>query len=538
MAAKVVLITGCSAGGIGFSLAEAFAAQGCKVYATARNVDRTKGFTHPNIDTLSLDVKSDEDVRRVVDTIIEREGKIDIVVNNAGVGCHGPLLELPLDVIRDAYETNVLSILRVSKAAFPHMASRKQGLFINISSITGSYPTPWSGGYASTKAAVTSISQTLQMECRPFNINVMLVAPGGIKSNIASNYASKFSLAPTTLYARFLPNIVERIAVSQGSGSMPTDVFASRVVNEALAKTPRFYLSIGASTTLYKIFAWLPRLFVLNFLWERFSRKLPSTSCHDINLDEIRKQLPRLDESLYELNEEEEAFYKQQTGIQDDEELKRHIIAVQTEAYVVVGNDAFKAVADGYPLENVVASDLYQGFWDAGLKLFKRTPETYPVPFIAGDVFDHANLEPVPVFTAASPPTTPRPVLKDLTSLNPLRGHLSAIHASAFFHLFQEDKQLELARALACLLSSEPGSMIFGQHGGLPEKGFRAMSTSTHQMFCHSPDSWRELWDGVIFEKGTVRVDADIVSSGRGDTMQRLYPDVKWYRLNWSVTRL
>ncbi|TFY73288.1 hypothetical protein EWM64_g10724 [Hericium alpestre] len=301
---------------------------------------------------------------------------------------------------------------------------------------------------------------------------------------------------------------------------------------------------------------------------------------HLTNLHEIRDKLPPLDESLYNLNEEEVSFYKQQTGIQDDEELKRHIIAIQTEAYAVFpfpcittfhfaklkishlpaypqllklgkqrpgaifldigccfGNDAFKAIADGYPLENVVASDLYQGFWDAGLKLFKRTPETYPVPFIAGDVFDHANLEPVPVFTAASPPTTPRPVLKDLTSLNPLRGHLSAIHASAFFHLFQEDKQLELARALACLLSPEPGSMIFGQHGGLPEKGFRVTPIADRKMFCHSPDSWKELWDGVVFEKGTVKVEAEIVPASR-EELGGLYPNIKFWWLNWSVTRL
>ncbi|TFY82954.1 hypothetical protein EWM64_g1069 [Hericium alpestre] len=276
---------------------------------------------------------------------------------------------------------------------------------------------------------------------------------------------------------------------------------------------------------------------------------------HSPNLDEIRKQLPPLDESLYNLNEEEVAFYKQQTGIQDDEELKRHIIAVQTEAYALLklgkekpgailldlgccfGNDAFKAIADGYPAENVVASDLYQDFWDAGLKLFKRTPETYPVTFIAGDVFDPANLEPVPVFTAASPPTTPTPVLKGLTSLNPLRGHLSAIYASSFFHLFQEDRQLELARALACLLSPEPGSMIFGQHSALPKKGTRKMATVAREIFCRSPDSWKELWDGVVFGKGTVKVEAEIMLAERED-MQRRFPDMKFYWLNWSVTRL
>ncbi|TFY75585.1 hypothetical protein EWM64_g8429 [Hericium alpestre] len=298
------------------------------------------------------------------------------------------------------------------------------------------------------------------------------------------------------------------------------------------------------------------------------------------DIEALRTRMPPLDESLYNLNQEEVSFYKQQTGIQDDEELKQHIISVQTEAYAIFpfgcirsfhfarlkisrlpaypqllklgkerpgailldigccfGNDIYKAVADGYPLENVVTTDLHQGFWNAGLKLFKRTPDAENLPFIAGNVFDPQNLEVVPVFTTASPPRTPRPVLKDLTSLNPLRGHVSVIHASAFFHLFDEDRQLQLARALGCLLSPEPGSMIFGQHGGMPEKGSRETIVPGHFMFCHSPESWTELWDGTVFEKGTVKVEAEIMVVDRED-MKRVWPKATYYWLNWSVTRL
>ncbi|TFY73405.1 hypothetical protein EWM64_g10608 [Hericium alpestre] len=184
------------------------------------------------------------------------------------------------------------------------------------------------------------------------------------------------------------------------------------------------------------------------------------------------------------------------------------------------GNDIYKAVADGYPLENVVTTDLHQGFWDAGLKLFKRTPGAEGnIPFIAGDVFDPQNLEGVPVFTTASPPRTPKPVLKDLTSLNPLRGHL------------------QLARALGCLLSPESGSMVFGQHGGMPQKGSRETILPGHFMFCHSPESWTELWDGMVFEKGTVKVEAEIVVVDRED-FKRIWPKATYYWLNWSVTML
>ncbi|KAA1474374.1 hypothetical protein DENSPDRAFT_326522 [Dentipellis sp. KUC8613] len=289
-----------------------------------------------------------------------------------------------------------------------------------------------------------------------------------------------------------------------------------------------------------------------------------------------------IDVNKYDLNEEETAFFKQQTGITDDEKLKQHIITAQAEAFAVYpypcirrfafaklkiaklpaypallklgkeregaifldigccfGNDVRKAVADGYPVQNAVASDLQPGFWELGHKLFNSTPESFPVPFIAGDAFNPAHLEIVPPFTLKAPPTTPRPDLKTLTSLNPLRGHVAAIHASSFFHLFDEEQQFKLAQATAGLLSPEPGSMIFGMHGSRPTKGFRISSGSGHTMFCHGPDSWRELWDGEIFEKGTVRVETKLVEvPDEADFKETIVPDGKRYWLGWSVTRL
>ena len=114
-----------------------------------------------------------------------------------------------------------------------------------------------------------------------------------------------------------------------------------------------------------------------------------------------------------------------------------------------------------------------------------------------------------------------------------------AIHASSFFHLFSEASQLHVARALAGLLSPEPGSVIFGSHVGKADKGFTASPSGVHQMFCHCPESWAQLWDGVVFEKGVVVVKANLVEIERED------PDAhqstffaKFTILEWSVTRL
>jgi hypothetical protein len=159
--------------------------------------------------------------------------------------------------------------------------------------------------------------------------------------------------------------------------------------------------------------------------------------------------------------------------------------------------------------------------------------------FVPGDAFDPKHLEVVPPFTTADAPSGPAPDLRNLTSLNPLRGRVSAIHASSFFHLFSEEKQLYVARALAGLLSPQPGSMIFGMQIGAAEKGFTPLGMGwEHRLFCHSPESWVQLWDGLVFEKGAVVVQTKLVQverknlEGGGTVTQRVSV------LVWSVTRV
>ncbi|KAJ3516544.1 hypothetical protein NLJ89_g1049 [Agrocybe chaxingu] len=261
-----------------------------------------------------------------------------------------------------------------------------------------------------------------------------------------------------------------------------------------------------------------------------------------------------LDPSLYAPLEDELAFFKQQTGIQNDEELKSHVISVQTKAYQVYGypcirrfgfmklniarlpaypralsllleradpilldigccfgNDARKAVVDGWPAKYVVASDLRQSFWDYGHELFKSTPESFPATFFAGDAFDDNFL----AKTQLPPPSEPRPDLRVITSLNSLRGKISVVHASSFFHIFSEERQLDLACRLASLILSGKGSVILGQHIANPQKGLLGEGTIFPSIFCHSPASWRQLWEEEVFGKEVpVNVDAELVRIG------------------------
>ncbi|KAI0066430.1 hypothetical protein BV25DRAFT_1820373 [Artomyces pyxidatus] len=289
-----------------------------------------------------------------------------------------------------------------------------------------------------------------------------------------------------------------------------------------------------------------------------------------------------LDESLYKLEEDEAEFLKAQTGIQDDEELKKHLLKGQADAFAVFpypcirsfgwtklkisrlfaypqllklgrerdrailldigccfGNDLRKAIADGYPVQNVVASDLYQGFWDAGHTLFRTTRETFPVPFIAGDALDPAHLAVVPPFTA--PPPGPRPDFAGLTSLNQLQGRVAAVHSASFFHLFTEEQQLQIARALAGLVAPEPGSILLGRHAGLPEKGFRTSGATGYKGFCHSDKSWKELWEGIFGEAGVkVHVDARLMKPENREVQTHALgvPESDAWWLEWAVTRL
>ncbi|KAK0500590.1 oxidoreductase [Armillaria luteobubalina] len=241
---RVVLVTGCSTGGIGFALCEQFAQQGCKVYATSRSVETMQGFKDPNIEVLALDVTNDDDVEQ------------------------------------RTYDTNAFSVIRTCKTVIPIMAKRHSGLIVNIAfRLIGSMliftlsPTPWHGAYSSSKAAVQNISEVLSMECRPLGINVMHVAPGSVTSNFAKNQEKWFSLPVNSLYTAFLPNIMERMHASQTKSSMSNEEFSKRIVDQALAKSPPSYISVGGNAFLFWVFKWLPRTWVLGLLWRLYSKK-------------------------------------------------------------------------------------------------------------------------------------------------------------------------------------------------------------------------------------------------------------------------
>ncbi|TDA65999.1 MAG: SDR family oxidoreductase [Chloroflexi bacterium] len=229
---KVVLITGCSTG-IGRDLAQRLSQSGYIVVATARNVENMDGL----ITTLKLpiDVTDPESIQNAIAATLKRFGRIDVLVNNAGYAQVGAIEELTDNQVRQMYEVNVFGAMRMIRAVVPHMRQQKTGRIINISSIAGKMVTPVNGSYSSTKFALEALSDALRLELAPFDIQVILVEPGAIKTNfdqtvhahadeIVSNPASPYR----SLYLKY-QQVSERMR-----GQEPGPEAVSKVIQQAL----------------------------------------------------------------------------------------------------------------------------------------------------------------------------------------------------------------------------------------------------------------------------------------------------------------
>ena len=179
---KVVLITGGSSG-IGKSIGEFLHTKGFVVYGTSRNPEKIQNSVFPLI---ALDVRDTQSIYRAVGEILAKSGRIDVVINNAGVGITGPIEEIPTEEIKNNFETNLFGPIEVMKAVLPQMRTQKSGLIINITSIAGYMGLPYRGIYSASKGALELITEALRMETKQFGIYITNIAPGDFATNIAS----------------------------------------------------------------------------------------------------------------------------------------------------------------------------------------------------------------------------------------------------------------------------------------------------------------------------------------------------------------
>ncbi|CAN7024016.1 unnamed protein product [Brassica rapa subsp. trilocularis] len=272
----VVLITGCSKGGIGYALAREFSANGCRVVATSRSQSTMSDLEKdPKFFVQELDVQSEQSVSKAVSEVIDKYGQIDVLVNNAGVQCIGPLAEIPIKAMENTFNTNVFGSIRMTQAVVPHMASKRKGKIVNIGSISIMAPGPWSGVYTASKAALHALTDTLRLlELRPFGIDVINIVPGGIQSNIADSAITSFNNLPELkLYKPFQESIRQRAFLSQNIKPTPAETFAKETVSVVLKKNPPAWFSTGRLSTVMAIMHHMP-IFVKDFLLTRSFMKM------------------------------------------------------------------------------------------------------------------------------------------------------------------------------------------------------------------------------------------------------------------------
>lgn len=251
---QVVLVTGCSTG-IGRALVTELQARGHRPFATARKLASIQDLADQGIETVQLDVGDPASIAAAVGTVRERAGRIDVLVNNAGQNVFGPILEVPLESVRRVLDTNVVGLLAVTQAVFPHMADAKHGVIINVGSVVGLLPTPFAAGYCASKSAVHMLSEVMRMEVKPFGIDVVVVQPGGVKSSIADNASQDLGRfkEPSSRYHRAYAGIEKRAYASQDRPMLAED-FAKELVTQAFQTPPPRVIRLGTGSDV------LPRL--------------------------------------------------------------------------------------------------------------------------------------------------------------------------------------------------------------------------------------------------------------------------------------
>jgi NAD(P)-dependent dehydrogenase (short-subunit alcohol dehydrogenase family) len=270
-ASKAVLVTGCSSG-IGRATAELLAARGWRTYATARNLDSIAELEASGCKLLPLDVCDEQSMRSAVAAVEEAEGAVGALVNNAGYSQSGAVEDVPIELVRRQFETNVFGLVRMCQLVLPGMRRQRAGRIVNVSSMGGRLTFPGGGFYHGTKHAVEAISDALRFEVRGFGVRVIVVEPGLIKTRFGETAAGSIDEAqsPDGAYAGFNEAVAKATTGAYEGplaklGGGPEKV--ARTIEKAIsARRPRSRYPVTASARL--ILA--QRRLMSDRMWDRF----------------------------------------------------------------------------------------------------------------------------------------------------------------------------------------------------------------------------------------------------------------------------
>ncbi len=230
MTHKVVLVTGGSSG-IGSATCRFLHDKGCTVYGTSRKT--ANGDTLNGIKMLRLDLNDHSTIQKAVAYLIEKEGRLDVLVNNAGVGIAGAVEDTSSEETESVFRTNVFGVLECCRAVIPQMRKQGGGRIINISSIAGEFGLPFRGVYCATKSALDLLSETMRMELSPANIHVSYIQPGDIRTEINTNrIIARRSKSPESPHYKRFQQIYREISEEVSSAKSPETV--ARTVYEVM----------------------------------------------------------------------------------------------------------------------------------------------------------------------------------------------------------------------------------------------------------------------------------------------------------------
>ncbi|HBO3045225.1 TPA: SDR family oxidoreductase [Pseudomonas aeruginosa] len=270
MSQPVAFVTGCSSG-IGRALADAFQRAGYRVWASARKEDDVRALAEAGFQAVQLDVNDAAALARLAEELEVEAAGLDVLVNNAGYGAMGPLLDGGVEAMRRQFETNVFAVVGVTRALFP-LLRRKSGLVVNVGSVSGVLVTPFAGAYCASKAAVHTLSDALRLELAPFAVEVLEVQPGAIASNFGASASRELDsvVDERSPWWPLRRQIQARAKASQDNPTSAED-FARQLL-AAVQRRPRPPLvRIGnGSRALPALARWLPRSLLERLLKKRF----------------------------------------------------------------------------------------------------------------------------------------------------------------------------------------------------------------------------------------------------------------------------
>ncbi|MEY4765666.1 MAG: hypothetical protein RI907_2339 [Pseudomonadota bacterium] len=265
---QVVLITGCGSG-IGLALAREMHQRGHRVCATARRLDSMAALAAEGILTRALDVTSASAVAALMAGLHAEGLKVGMLVNNAGYGAMGPVLDIPDTEWAHQFNVNLFAPMAMVRAVVPDMLALGGGRVVNVSSVSGVMTTPFAGAYCASKAALNAVSDALRMELAPLGISVVTVQPGGIQSGFGQAASDRVNLAPDSLYLPVKAGVMARANESQAEAT-PVAVFVRDLATQLGRPDCPPIVRLGAKS---RLLPWLKRHVPVRLLDRMLSKR-------------------------------------------------------------------------------------------------------------------------------------------------------------------------------------------------------------------------------------------------------------------------